>query len=303
MTQPSPDPFPRIGFIGAGRLAATLSRGFVQKGITVATVASRTPASALRLAGAIPGCQAVEDPQRVVDAADIVFISVTDRAIPEVAASLRWRTGVSAVHCSGATEVAALAPAAAMGAMTGGFHPMQTFADPEAALASLPGCTVTIEADEPLHSHLKALAAALDCRSITLPAGARVLYHASGAYASQYAVALLAEAAKLWASFGVGEADAIAALLPLLRGTAASVEKAGLAYGMPGPVSRGDLDTVRRHLDALDAFDAQAALLYRQLALRTVTLAKTRGVLSEEQETRLNRWLGQAEPRNQPQKI
>lgn len=291
MNQPPPAHHPRIGFIGAGRLAATLSRGFAQQGIAVVAVASRSPASAAKLAAAIPGCDAVTDPQQVIDAADIVFISVTDRAIAGVAASLRWRTGMAAVHCSGATEVAALAPAAAMGALTGGFHPMQTFADPEAALASLPGCSVSIEAADPLHTRLKALASALGCRSITLPPGARVLYHASGAYASQYAVALLAEAAKLWATFGVGEADAIAALLPLLRGTAASVEKAGLANGMPGPVSRGDLDTVRRHLDALDAFDPQVASLYRQLALRTVPLAKVRGVLSAGQETQLSGWL------------
>jgi predicted short-subunit dehydrogenase-like oxidoreductase (DUF2520 family) len=196
------------------------------------------------------------------------------------------------VHCSGATEIATLAPAAAQGALTGGFHPMQTFADPQAALASLPGCTISIEAPEPLHTCLETLASRLECRSITLPAGARVLYHASGAYASQYVVALLAEAVKIWASFGVGEEDAIKALLPLLRGTAAAVGQAGLVQGMPGPVSRGDTDTVRRHLEALAVFDPAAASLYRTLALRTVPLADARGALSETQHRTLLALLG-----------
>lgn len=294
MITASPTPAPRIGFIGAGRLASTLSKGLAQKGFAITAVASRTHASAARLAAAIPGCLAMDSPQAVADAAELVFISVTDRAIADVAAALRWRAGVAVVHCSGATEVSALAPAAAQGALTGGFHPMQTFADPEAALASLPGCTIAIEAAQALAAQLTSLAAALGCRTITLPAGARVLYHASGAYASQYAVALLAEAAKLWASFGVSEENAIAALLPLLRGTAAAVEKAGLVKGMPGPVSRGDIDTVRRHLIALDAFEPQVASLYRQLALRTVPLAQARGALSTEQETQLRAWLDQS---------
>jgi predicted short-subunit dehydrogenase-like oxidoreductase (DUF2520 family) len=282
----------KIGFIGAGRLSTALAWGFARKGCAVVAATSRTRASAERLAAAIPGCAALATAQQVADAAELVFIGVNDTAIAEVAAGARWRPGTAVVHCSGATEVSVLAPAAAQGAQIGGFHPMQTFADAEAALASLPGCTVSLEAAQPLLARLQNLAALLGCRSITLPEGVRVRYHASGAYASQYVVALLAEAAKLWASFGIGEEDAIRALLPLLRGTAASVERAGLVQGMPGPVSRGDLGTVRRHLDSLDAFDPQAAALYRQLALRTVWLAQTKGVLNEEQLAQLREWLG-----------
>ncbi len=177
------------------------------------------------------------------------------------------------VHCSGATEVSVRAPSA--------------------ALASLPGCTVSIEAAEPLQSRLRELTSQLGCRSTTLPPSAPLRYQASGAYASQYAVALLAEAAKLWASFGVSEEDAIKALLPLLRGTAAAIGKAGLVQGMPGPLSRGDVDTVHRHLDSLDAFDPAVAALYRQFALRTVTLADKKGVLTTEQQTRLQAWHGE----------
>lgn len=273
LQQPSPAPFPK-------------------KSLAVVAAASRTRASAEGLAASVGACTVFGDAQGVADVADLVFISVTDGAIAAVASSVRWRKGMAVVHCSGATEVSVLAPAAARGALTGGFHPMQTFADPAAALATLPDCTVSIEAAEPLHSRLKDLATLLGCRAITLPAGARVRYHASGAYASQYVVALLAEATKLWASFGVSEKDAIKALLPLLRGTAAAVEKAGLVQGMPGPVSRGDIDTVRRHLDSLDALDPQVAALYRQLALRTVTIAEEKGALTAEKLAQLHAWLG-----------
>jgi predicted short-subunit dehydrogenase-like oxidoreductase (DUF2520 family) len=109
--------------------------------------------------------------QEVVDQCDLIFITTPDSAIATTTEQARWRVGKSAVHCSGATEVAALAAAAREGASIGGFHPMQTFGDPEVAVASLPGCTVTIEAAEPLNGILVALAQHLECRVNRLPPG------------------------------------------------------------------------------------------------------------------------------------
>ena len=67
------------------------------------------------------------------------------------------------------------------------------------------------------------------------------------------------------------------ALLPLARGTLASIESSGVAAGMPGPVSRGDVQTVYKHVDALTALDPAALQLYQALCERTVRLALERG--------------------------
>jgi len=282
---------PELVFIGAGRLATGLALAFAGGGLKVAAVASRSPASARRLASRIPGC-AVLDAQQAVDAGELVFITTPDDAIAAVAATLGWRAGQSVVHCSGATEVAALAPAAAAGALTGGFHPMQAFADPDAALASLPGCTISIEAgDAGLAAALDAMAARIGCRSIRLPPGCRARYHASGGYASQFVNALLREATDIWKSFGIAEEDAVRALLPLLKGTLASIEQAGVAGGMPGPVSRGDAGTIRRHVEDLRALGGETLDLYCQLAGRTVALAVEKGSLSAEQAETLRQIL------------
>jgi carbonic anhydrase/acetyltransferase-like protein (isoleucine patch superfamily) len=135
-----------------------------------------------------------------------------DDAIAGIVASLKWRPGQAVVHCSGATEVSVLAPAEQAGARTGGFHPMQAFTDPQAALASLPGCTIAIEArDATLAEGLDALAVSLGCRAMRLPPGCRARYHASGGYASQFVNVLMREATDIWKSFGVSEADAVRA--------------------------------------------------------------------------------------------
>ncbi len=278
-------------FIGAGRLATGLGLAMAKNGHNVVAVASRSPASASKLAACIPGCLAL-GAQSAADMAELVIISAPDDAIAGIVATVKWRPGQAVVHCSGATEVSVLEPAEQAGAHTGGFHPMQAFTDPQAALASLPGCTIAIEAaDATLAAGLDALAVSLGCRAMRLPPGCRARYHASGGYASQFVNVLMREATDLWQSFGVSEVDAVRALLPLLRGTLASIEKAGVAGGMPGPVSRGDVGTVKRHVEDLGRVDAEQLTFYCELARRTIPLAVERGSLGEDKAQALRKLL------------
>ncbi len=285
---------PRIGFIGAGRVAKGLAWGMAQSGQRVVAAASRSPDSAAQLAARIAGCRALADAQDVVDGCDLIFITVPDDAIAAVAASLKWRKESAAIHCSGATEVAALASAARAGAHTGGFHPLQLFADPEVALAGLPGCTIAIEAEAPLLAQLEQLAGALQCRTIRLPPGCRARYHAAAHYAAGFVITLLNQAVELWQSFGVGREDTIRALLPLLRGTAASVERSGLAQGLAGTFSRGDIGTLERHLADLARAGPDALRLYCELALRSIPLGLERGGYDEDRAEAMRELLRRA---------
>ncbi|NTB94911.1 DUF2520 domain-containing protein [Agrobacterium tumefaciens] len=266
----------RIGFIGAGRLGKALGWHCARQGLGVLAVANRTTANAQRLAERIPGCE-VLPPQDVAESCDIIFLTTTDKEIGSACNALRWRPGSFVVHCSGATEISELKKAANDGALIGGFHPLQTFGDPEAAMQSLPGCTITIEAEAPLDSILASLAARLECRVNRLPPGARPMYHAAAGYASQYLNALLLEASSMWCSWGGTEADAVAALMPLVRGTLASISQVGLAAAMPGPVSRGDILSVEKHITAIKDFDPAALILYGELCRRTIHLALATG--------------------------
>jgi len=287
--------FPAITFIGAGRLAQGLALAFDKNHIPVASVSSRSPASVQKLAARVPGIK-VLDSQSAADAAELVFITVPDDAIAQVASQIRWKPGISVVHCSGATEVSALAAAQSLGASIGGFHPMQAFTDPDAAAASLAGCTITIEAGEPLLGTLKRIAEALGCEVMQLPPGYRARYHASGSYAAAFVNVLLREASQMWQSFGASEQDAVRALLPLLKGIVASIEKQGLADGMPGPVSRGDTGTIGAHVSDLNQFDPAALVLYRELALRAIPLALERGSIDEVRADELKKVLLDKKP-------
>lgn len=272
----------RIGFIGAGRVAKGLAWGLARSEHRVVAAASRSLSSVQQLSARIQGCVASVDAQTVLDSADLIFLTVPDDAIATLAASLVWRPGMAVVHTSGATEVAALAPAAKQGAQTGGFHPLQFFADPEVALAGLPGCTIGIEAEEPLLSTLDGLAVALQCRALRLPPGCRARYHASAHYAGGFVFALLKEATDMWQSFGASREDAVRALVPLLRGTATAAEQLGLARGLAGTYSRGDLGTVKKHIEDLARLSPDALHLYCELALRSIPLGLERGGYDEQ---------------------
>lgn len=289
----------RIGFIGAGRLGSALAWSLGDRGLTVAAVASLIDADARRLAARIPEC-AVVSMQEVVDTTNLIFVTTPDEAIGSTAAQVRWRPDVAAVHCSGVTEVTALASAARDGAMIGGFHPMQTFGDPMAAVRSLPGCTITIEADEPLLTTLNSIAEHLQCRVNRLPAGMRGRYHAAAGYTSQFINALFAEATKIWQSWGATDEEAVRALLPLAKGTLSSIESAGIVHGMPGPVSRGDVGSIEKHVAALSKMPPDVMEFYRVVCDRTIELGMRRGAVDEEKAARLRKIL--SDPASTPRR-
>jgi predicted short-subunit dehydrogenase-like oxidoreductase (DUF2520 family) len=272
----------KIGFIGAGTVGSALAAGLTDSGYCIAAVSSRTVASAEKLARTIPGCQAVSTNQQVADAADIVFITTPDVVIPQIASAVQWHQGQSVVHCSGADSTAVLEPARQMGAQTGVFHPFQSFAGVKQANANLPGSTIAIEATEPLLTTLKEMAEKLNCRWIELKAEDKVVYHAAAVIASNYLVTLVKLADDLWETFGIPREQATQALLPLLKGTLNNIETAGIPQALTGPIARGDIETVKKHIAALQQEAPDALSAYCELGLQTLPIAQAKGKIDEE---------------------
>ncbi len=274
----------RIGFMGAGRLGQALAWSLAQAGLKVVAVSSRQEAHALALASPIEGC-ACMSPQALADACDLVFLTTPDSVIGATCDGLTWHAGQAVLHCSGVTEVGVLAHALSQGASIGGFHPMQTFGDPHAAVQSLPGCTITVEAEQPeLMQSLLALVDGLHCVPNRLPAGMRGRYHAAAGYTSQFINALFDQAVRLWQTWGATEEEALRALLPLAQGTLSAIQSAGVARGMPGPVSRGDLSSIDKHLSAITPMGPQMLDFYKTLCSVTVPLARQAGGIDEAQD-------------------
>lgn len=271
--------FERLAFIGAGRLARTLAPAWAAAGQRITAVASRQPAQARALAEQLPGCRALPAAEALADA-DLVLLTVADDAIAAVAAALPWRAGQAVIHCSGATELSALATAQAAGARVGGFHPLQIFSDPEQARQRLAGSAVAIEAADPdLRRRLQQLALALGLQALELRPGTRAAYHAAANLAASSLLAVLEEARQVWASIGLPPEQALPALLPLAQGTLQAAQARGLAGALSGPVARGDAGVLDAHLQALQILGSEHAEFYRGLLRRQLGLAEQAGRL------------------------
>ena len=285
---------PSLGFIGAGVVGSSLAQELSGAGYAVTAVCSRDRGRAEALVRTLGGARAVISPQDVVNAADIVFLTVPDDAIAPVAAAVRWQKGRSAVHCNGAASLDLLRPATNAGAEAGVLHPLQSFASVDQAKRWMRGSTFRIEAStDALRGQLEAMAVALGGRPLVLNADP-ALYHISAVLASNYVVTLLSLASDLWSAYGATREEALQALLPLVRGTIENIERLGIPAALTGPIARGDAGTVAHHLDVLRKVAPHVLPVYKELALRALEVALAKGSIDRDQVRRLESVLSDA---------
>ena len=278
---------PRLGFIGAGVVGTALAKAFARAGYPVVAVTSRSAERRIALADSLPDAAAVETPQEVADTIDLVFLTVPDDAIESVALSIEWRPGKNAVHSSGVASIDILAAASAQGAAAGVFHPLQTFATVSQAEANIPGSPFGIEASsEELLAILSEMAESLGGTPLVL-SGDKAIYHASAVVASNYLVTLLDVASSLWEILGLSREEGLKALLPLVRGTIENLESVGLPNALTGPIARGDIGTVERHISSLREVARDELPVYKELARRAIPIAQAKGGLDAQAADRL----------------
>lgn len=221
----------------------------------------------------------------------LFLLTVPDAELPSVAAALAdavreaalggpvW----AAVHMSGATSTDVLAPCAAAGAQTFSFHPLQTLSDPVvgperlrgAAVAMTPGSEVPASA-EYVSAYATRLARAIGARPFRLEERDRALYHAAAVVAGNYLITLEAAAERLFLTSGLPQEQILDALLPLVRGAVDNIAASGTLSALTGPLARGDVDTIERHLRALEERTPDLLPLYTTLGAATLDLVRRR---------------------------
>ena len=295
---------PCVAIIGAGTLGTVLARELVRCGYPLAAIASRSRASAERLARAVqPHPQVCATSQQAADLADLIFVTTPDDAIESVAATVRWSSRHAVVHCSGALDTGVLDAARRAGGQAGGFHPMQTFSAGQAGQdAPLAGVTIGIEADGQMQETLAQLALAMGCPWVALRPQDKALYHLSGTLVSNYLVTLADASITLLQRTGLSREQARAALLPLMEGTVRGIAALGTPAALTGPIARGDAGTIERHLAALRRHAPELLPMYRALGERTVPLALAKRSLDSDAAAVIQRLL-QAIPADAPQHV
>jgi predicted short-subunit dehydrogenase-like oxidoreductase (DUF2520 family) len=164
---------------------------------------------------------------------------------------------------------------------------LQTFASIAQAVENLPGSTFAIEAEEPQFGVLKDMAIKLNGDWLELKAEDKALYHASACIACTYFYTLMQVATDLWRNWGKSNAEAIKAMMPMLQGALNNLSNVGLPKALTGPIARGDLMTIRKHLSALEKKAPGMLPLYKELGNWTIPIGLAKGTLSEERAREL----------------
>lgn len=272
---------PRVVVIGAGRAGRSLAVALETAGLPVLAVLGRERPFPDALARA-----------------DIVLVATPDGVVGSVLRELGdapLAPGAIVLQLSGARAPDGADDALrAQGGKVGSFHPLVPLADPAVGAERLRGAWIGISGDGVAVAAGASLARRLGAQALTIPEtpDARALYHAAAVFASNFPVVLAAVAERLFVSAGVQPASAGAAVRHLLASAVANVVvSTHVAEALTGPIVRGDLATVERHLAALDA-DVAARALYQALARATVDVAQTAGRVNADTARALDRVLG-----------
>ena len=276
---PAPADRYRVGVIGAGRVGAVLAATLREAGHEIVAVAGESDASRGRIADLLPGVP-VDKPTAVARACDVLLLTVPDDMLANVVAMLSAsgaiHDGQRVVHTSGRHGLAVLDPAAAVGAVPVAMHPAMTFTGTAVDLTRLSGCVFGVTADERDRPFTEALVADLGGTPMWVSEERRSLYHAALAHGANHLVTLVAQAMELLDAAGAD--DPAGTLRPLLGAALDNALDHGDA-ALTGPIVRGDVETVRGHLDQLRATAPDTLPSYVALARSTLDRVVTDGRL------------------------
>ena len=265
-----------IGIIGPGRAGVGLGLALAQAGYSVFIHGRKKksiPASLTLTVG-----DGGTPPPWIGDT-DVVILTVRDDAITPLAESLGQARAIVerhvVLHLSGSQGQEALGPLVTSRAALGSLHPLQTIVEPELAPARLQGAWAAVEGMPRAVAAGERIAQDLGMRPFRIATKAKPIYHAGAVFASNYLVVVEAVAQRLLRHAGLSDADAWAALRPLVEGTFENLSRHEPREALTGPVVRGDTATIIRHLQSLAVDDAK---LYRALGRAALELTQKQGM-------------------------
>ncbi len=269
-----------IGLIGPGRAGVGLALALAQAGYSVRLHGRHkknlTAPPPLTLTLTIG--DGVTPPPWIGDV-DVVILTVKDDAITPLATSLAKARAIGerhvVLHLSGVQGQEALGPLVTSRAALGSFHPLQTIVEPERTPARLKGAWAAVEGMPRAIESGEQIARDLGMRPFRIATKSKAIYHAGAVFASNYLVVVEAIAQRLLRHAGLSDADAWAALRPLVEGTFDNLSRHEPREALTGPVVRADTATITRHLESLAVDDAK---LYRALGRAALELAQKQGM-------------------------
>jgi len=244
---------PSVAIVGPGNLGSALAISLAAAGYPIASVIAHLGGESLRKAQRMAkrvGARSGVEPSDL--RADLIWFCVPDSEISKTARAFAgkatWK-GKVAFHSSGALASDELLPLRKKGAAVASVHPLMTFVQgTRPLLARVP---FAIEGDAGAVRMARRIVRDLGGRAYSIQKKEKAAYHAWGAFSSPLLIALLVTSEQVAAAAGVSGKEAKRRMRPILQQTLANYFAHDAAGAFSGPIIRGDVDTVGRHLQVL----------------------------------------------------
>lgn len=262
----------KTGFIGAGKVGFSFGKYLTERGIGVSGYLSQNLSSSAE-AAKFTGTRAYDTLEELVRDSDILLLSVPDGAIASVWEELKLLPIQNKLigHFSGSLSSAVFSEIGHARAYGYSIHPLIAVSDKYQSFRDLAAAPITLEGDSRYLDFLASRFRSFGNPVQTIAAEDKVRYHAACAMASNLYVGLVDLCERMLTDCGFSPESAHTALTPLIEGNVRHILEHGAAEALTGPCERGDLITVRRHLDCLSP-EEQA--VYRALSRQTLRVAK-----------------------------
>ncbi len=265
----------RFVLVGPGRVGSSLASWAVARGAECVAVAGRAGSERTRTTAALLEARSALAADLESQDSGLALIAVPDGEIREVARRLAGRLRGVVLHVSGALGASVLAPLAAAGCATGTFHPLRVFPRFEPDAEAARGTFFALDGAPEARALGRRLAEAFGGEAAVVSEEVRVLYHLAATLAAGGIATTFASALAVARAAGV-PAAALRGYGELARGAlAAALESPEPADAITGPAARGDLETVERQLELLEATAPE---------LKPLVLALARAALDRRRE-------------------
>ncbi len=264
-----------MNLIGAGRLGRTLAHGLLThnlielKGICNSSLQSAH--SVVLELGAGTACSQIS----TLPPAEWYIIACTDDAISDIVRQLMeysFAEGTVFMHCSGALSSEILKPLAHKGGHIASLHPLRAFTGQLDANA-FQDCYCSLEGDAVACQTIETVFSILGARIFPIQTTKKSQYHAAAVIASNYLVTLAECSQILFQDAAIPAQTARHITQDLLHRSLNNLQtKDSNTKALTGPLQRGDIHCIERHLSALEKFP-KIQTLYRSAALNTLAIS------------------------------
>jgi predicted short-subunit dehydrogenase-like oxidoreductase (DUF2520 family) len=278
----------KVGFIGAGKVGVSLGKYFSEHGITVTGFYSRQLSSS-KEAAEFTNSKSFIALEPLITESRIIIITTPDDSISEIWQKINKFNLKDKIicHTSGSLSSEIFSNINNSGAFGYSIHPMFAFSDKFNSYKNLKDAYFSIEGDAKYLNEVKLLIEALGNTVLVINKEIKPLYHLSNVTVSNLVLSLLNIGCSYLSQCGINEEIALKALMPLIENNIQNLKVKGFVSSLTGPIERGDLGTIKKHVGILSNNDIE---LYKTLSLNLINLSEKKH--AERDYSKLKDFLG-----------